>query len=182
MDTKANNNDMEKETLGLVLEEFTQEQKTTNQTISDLITAVNGLGGKFDDFKKDLDKPKTIAVNTDTKPIQSIIQKNLIDIKLMIGTHPKSIVRKFQLLLFPEQDAKLFYKVVFSRWFLWLTIMLAITNLYKWGIDYNSSQLAIKLEQLENDRIRKAWKYMYYENGKQTKRKMDEAYIKNRQE
>ena len=26
---------------------------------------------------------------------------------------PKAVTRKFQILLFPEQDAKLFYKIVF---------------------------------------------------------------------
>ncbi len=116
MDTTGKNEQIEKETLGLVLEEFIQEQKTTNQTINDLIAAVNTICGKVDDFKKELDKPKAVSVMTDTKPIQQIMQKGLIDVKLMIGAQPKSIIRNFQILLFPEQDAKLFYKVVFSRW------------------------------------------------------------------
>jgi len=117
MDTTGKNEQIEKETLGLVLEEFTQEQKTTNQTINDLIAVVNTIGSKVDDVKKELDNPKSISVTTDTKPIQQIVQKGFTDVKLMIGTQPKSIIRKFQVLLFPEQDAKLFYKVVFSRWF-----------------------------------------------------------------
>ncbi len=160
----------------MVLEEFTQEQKTTNQPINDLITAVNTIGSKVDDFKKELDKPNAVSVTTDTKPIQQIIQKGLTDIKLMIGTQPKSVIRKFQILLFPEQDAKIFYKVVFSRWFLWLVIMLFLTNLYKWGIHYSDNQKEIKMEQVENDRIRKSWNYLYNNNGKEVKRLMEKAY------
>ena len=176
MDTTGKNEQIEKETLGLVLEEFTQEQKTANQSISDLITAVNTISNKVDDFKKELDKPKAVSVMTDTKPIQQIMQKGLTDVKLMIGTQPKSIIRKFQILLFPEQDAKLFYKVVFSRWFLWLVIMLFLTNLYKWGIHYSNNQKEIKMEQIENDRIRKSWNYMYNNNNKEVKRLMEKAY------
>jgi hypothetical protein len=177
MDTTGKNEQIEKETLGLVLEEFTQEQKTTNQTINDLIAAVNTIGSKVDDVKKELDNPKSISVTTDTKPIQQIMQKGLTDVKLIIGTQPKSIIRKFQILLFPEQDAKLFYKVVFSRWFLWLVIMLFLTNLYKWGIHYTDNQKEIMLEQIENDRIRRSWNYMYNNNGKEVKRLMEKAYL-----
>lgn len=177
MDTTRKNEHIEKETLGLVLEEFTQEQKTTNQTINNLVAAVNSISSKVDNFKQELDNPKSVSVTTDTKPIQQIMQKGFSDIKLLIGTQPKSIVRKFQILLFPEQDAKLFYKVVFSRWFLWLAIMLFLTNLYKWGIDYSDNQKEIKLEQIENDRIRKSWNYMYNNNGKEVKRLMEKAYV-----
>lgn len=179
MDTTGKNEQIEKETLGLVLEEFTQEQKITNQTINNLVAAVNSIGSKVDNFKQELDNPKSVSVTTDTKPIQQIVQKGFTDIKMMIGTQPKSIVRKFQILLFPEQDAKLFYKVVFSRWFLWLAIMLFLTNLYKWGIHYSDNQKEIKLEQIDNDRIRKSWNYMYNNNGKEIKRMMESAYIKS---
>ncbi|MBN8720705.1 hypothetical protein SAMN05444410_10252 [Hydrobacter penzbergensis] len=76
-------------------------------------------------------------------------------------------------------DAKLFYKVVFSRWFLWLAIMLFLTNLYKWCIHYSDNQKEIKLEQMENDRIRKSWNYMYNNNGKEVKKLMETAYIRS---
>lgn len=177
MDTTGKNEQIEKETLGLVLEEFTQEQKITNQTINNLVAAVNSIGSKVDNFKRELDNPKSVSVTTDIKTIQQIVQKGLTEVKLMIGTQPKSIIRKFQILLFPEQDAKLFYKVVFSRWFLWLTIMLFLTNLYKWGIHYSDNQKEIKLEQIENDRIRKSWNYIYKNADKQTKLLMEKAYV-----
>lgn len=144
MDTVEKNENVEKESFKLVLEEFTQEQGKHAKSIEDLITAVNGLTGKFRSFGEKLEKPSQITVSTDTKPIQEIVKKGIIDMKLTVAGQPKNIVRKFQLLLFPEQDAKLFYKVVFSRWLLWLVAMLFITNLYKWGIHWNDSKNAIK--------------------------------------
>ncbi len=109
------------------------------------------------------------------------MQKGFPDIKLIIGTQPKSMVRIFQILLFPEQDVKLFYKVVFSRWFLWMAIMLFLTDIYKWEIHYSDNQKEIKLEQIENDRIRKSWNYMYNNNSKEVKRLMEKAYINSKE-
>ncbi|MNF90019.1 hypothetical protein D3C84_725690 [compost metagenome] len=95
----------------------------------------------------------------------------------MIGRQPKNIIRKFQILLFPEQDAKLFYKIVFGRWFLWLAIMVALSNLYNWGIHYSDNSKEIEIRQIQNDRIVKAWEYMYSNNGKETKKLMEKAYV-----
>jgi flagellar basal body P-ring protein FlgI len=60
MDTTGKNEQIEKETLRLMLEEFTQEQKNTNQTINNLVAAVNSIGSKVDNFKQELDNPKSI--------------------------------------------------------------------------------------------------------------------------
>ncbi|MCA6440801.1 MAG: hypothetical protein IM598_15855 [Chitinophagaceae bacterium] len=101
--------------------------------------------------------------------------------KLTVAAQPKNVIRKFQLLLFPEQDAKLFYKMFFSRWFLWRVVMLFLTNLYKFGSHWSDSQKEAKLQQLKNDRIKKIWDYMYHQQGKEIKRLMDSAYIKSGQ-
>jgi hypothetical protein len=58
--------------------------------------------------------------------------------------------------------------------------MLFITNLYKWSVHYNDNQKEIKLQQLETDRIKKAWDYLYLNEGKGIKRLMDSAYNKSR--
>ncbi|UKJ07929.1 hypothetical protein [Solitalea lacus] len=171
-----------KETLEIVLEEFTKEQQTINQTVNDLISAVNELNGKFDSFQKKRSLTENNAVKIDIMPIQEIIKSGIVDMKLIVGSQPKSIIKKFQILLFPEQDAKLFYKVVFSRWLLWLVLLLFITNLYKWGIHWSEAQQTIKIKQLENERIQKAWDYLYKKNGKGVKRLMDEAISNSEQQ
>jgi hypothetical protein len=177
MQTDSNKGHIERETLQLVLEEFAQEQKINNQHIEALIIAVNNIGNKIDVSIKEHKPGKNILEPLDIKPIETILQKNFLDIKFMIGRQPKSIVRKFQILLFPEQDAKLFYKIVFGRWFLWLVIMVALTNLYNWGIHYIDNKKEIQIEQIKNDRIRKAWESMYTTNDKETKRIMKKAYL-----
>jgi len=178
MDTVQKKENIEKASLELVLEEFTGEQKLHTQSVNDLVEAVNSLSSKFTQFEEKLEKPKEVTVSTDTKPIQEIVKKGIIDMKLTVAAQPKNVTRKFQVLLFPEQDAKLFYKVVFSRWFLMLVIMLFLANLYKFSIHWSDSQQEVKLQKLENDRIKKAWHYLYQQQGKGVKRLMDSAYIK----
>jgi hypothetical protein len=170
----------EKETLQLVLEEHTQEQVNNTKAINDLIIAVNGLSGKFRELEGKIDKPKAVIVSADTRPIQDIVKKGITDMKLTVGSKPQPIVKKFQLLLFPEQDAKLFYKVVFGRWFLFLVLMLLITNLYNFSVHWSDNQKDIKRQELENDRIKKAWYYLYDRQGKGGKHAMDSAYVNGR--
>ncbi|KUJ59738.1 hypothetical protein AR687_21270 [Flavobacteriaceae bacterium CRH] len=180
METNSNTDKkghIERETLQLVLEEFTLEQKANNQHIEVLITAVKNVENKIDVSNKGHKIEKNASEQLDIKQIETILQKGFLDIKYMIGRQPKSIVRKFQILLFPEQDAKLFYKIVFGRWFLWLAIMVALSNLYKWGIHYNDNNKEIEMQQIQNDRIRKAWEYMYDNNNKETKKLMKKAYV-----
>ncbi|HKO77811.1 MAG TPA: hypothetical protein VJU52_11360 [Flavobacterium sp.] len=177
METNANKDHIEREALELVLEEFTQEQKTNNQQIGKLIITVNNVGDKIEAFIKEYKTEKVVAEPLNIKPIEAILQQGFLNMKTMIGRQPKSINRKFQILLFPEQDAKLFYKIVFGRWFLWLVIMVALNNLYSWGIHYSDNRKEIDIRQIQNDRIRKAWEYMYSNNGKETKKLMVKAYL-----
>jgi hypothetical protein len=178
MATTEKLNNTEKDTLLLVLEEHTQEQVGNTKAVNDLITAVNGLSGKFKEFEQKIERSKAVNVSADTRPIQDIVRKGIIDISLTVAAQPKSIVKKVQILLFPEQDAKLFYKIVFSRWLLLLTIMFFITNLYKWGVHWSDNQKMIQQEQIGNDRFRNAWGYVYDAEGKAGKRLMDSAALK----
>lgn len=179
METNSNTDKghIEREILQLVLEEFTLEQKTNNQHIEALITVVKNVENKIDVSRMEHTIEKNVSEQLDIKQIEAILQKGFLDIKYMIGRQPKSIVRKFQILLFPEQDAKLFYKIVFGRWFLWLVIMVVLSNLYNWGIHYSDSRKEIEMQQIQNDRIRKAWEFMYNNNDKETKKIMEKAYV-----
>jgi hypothetical protein len=178
MATTEKLNITEKETLQLVLEEHTQEQAGNTKAVNDLVAAVNILTGKVKELDEKMDKPKPIIVSADTRPIQEIMKKGLTDIKLTVGSKPQPVVKKFQILLFPEQDAKLFYKIVFGRWFLFLVLMLLIINLYNFSVHWSDNQKEIQREQRQNDRILKAWGYLYDMEGKAGKRLMDSAYSK----
>jgi hypothetical protein len=179
MDTTKRTDNPDEKTLQLVLEEISQEQANNTKATNDLISTVNILTGKFKGLEEKLDKPKPVIATSDTRPIQEIVTKGVADMKIITGTKPVPVVKKFQILLFPEQDAKLFYKIVFGRWFLFLVLMLLITDGYKLAVHWSDNQKEIQQEQLENDRIRKAWDYLYEQEGKAGKRLMDSAYIKS---
>lgn len=176
MATTEKVNNTETETLQLVLEEHTQEQAKNTKSVNDLVAAVNVLSNKFRELDEKLDKPKQISVSTDTRPIQEIMKKGVADVKIIVGTKPQPIVRKFQILLFPEQDAKLFYKIVFGRWFLFLVLMLLILNLYKFSVHWSDNQKQVQQEQLENDQTKKAWRRLYFEQGRVGRRTMDSIF------
>ncbi len=54
--------------------------------------------------------------------------------------------------------------------------MIALSNLYNWGI-YSDNKKEIQMQQIQNDKIRKAWGYMYTTNNKETKKLMEKAYF-----
>ena len=179
MDTTEKLNSEEKETFLLVIGELAQEQVNNTKTVNDLVTAVNVLTGKIDELNEKVDKPKPVIVAADTRPAQEIMNKGVADMKIIVGTKPQPVIKKFQILLFPEQDAKLFYKIVFGRWFLFLVLMLLITNLYNFSVHWSDNQKEVQREEQENYRIKKAWYYLYKQEGKAGKRLMDSAYLKS---
>lgn len=164
--------------LEIVLNEFVEEQKSHTKSISDLVTAVNGLTEKFKQYEEKLDKPKEVTVHTNTKPIEDILKKAATQMQVTVSGQPKSVTKKYQLLLFPEQDAKLFYKIVFGRWFMWLVIMVFLHFLYNWAVQWSDNNKEVRMQQLQNDRFTNAWNYLYKQSNKRTRRLMDSAWIK----
>lgn len=171
--------EQERETLEIVLKEILEEQQQSDKISLDQVAAIGELMIKVNSFNEKLENLKIIAPPVSTKSFEEILKKVIADMQLTADSQPKVVTRKFQILLFPEQDAKLFYKIVFGRWLLWLTIMLFITNLYKFSINWSDNQKEIKLQNLEIDRIKKAWNYLYFQEGKNIKRLMDSAYNKS---
>ena len=131
---------------------------------------------KVNSFNEKLENLKIIAPPVSIKSYEEIFKKVISDIQLTPNGEPKIVTRKFQILLFPEQDAKLFYKIVFGRWLLWLMIMLCITNIYKLSIHWSDNQKEIKLENSKTYRMKKAWDYLYFQEGKSIKQLIDSAY------
>jgi hypothetical protein len=179
MDTKGKLNDAEKETVLIAVGELAEEQAQNTKALNDLITTVNIHSGTLQELKEKIDKPKPVIVTADTRPIQEAINKGVTDIKLLVGSKPQPIIKKIQILLFPEQDAKLFYKIVFGRWFLLLVLLLLITRLYDFSVHWSDNQKEVQREEMENDRIKKAWYYLYDREGKIGRRLMDSAYSKS---
>lgn len=180
MDTTEKNEGINNEVIQLVLEEIAQEQRTNTQTVNDMTTAVNGLSNKIDQLKREVDSPKPTPGNIDVQDIKDIVDKRMDHIVVKIDERLER-PKKYPILLFPEQDRVLFYKIVFGRWFLYLVIMLFLNNLYKWGVHYSDMQKEIQLEQLQNDHIKRAWDSLYQNNGKVVRKLMNEAYSRSEQ-
>lgn len=168
-------NNLQKDTLEIVLNEFMEEQKQANKINTDLVSAINQLTGKVNSFNEKLDSFKLAVPGPDFTLLQEILRKVISQVQLMISTQPKNIIRKIQILLFPEQDAKLFYKIVFGRCFMWMTIMLVLSFLYRWMVHHSDTANELKKEELRQNKIVNAWSYLYEQKDKQLHRKMDSA-------
>ena len=181
MEAIKKNDEQERDMLELVLREILDEQQKANKINADQIAAIGQLRIKVNSFNERLENLKIISPPVSTKSYEEIIKKGISDIQLTVNNQPKNVTRKLQFLLFPEQDAKLFYKIFFGRWLMWLTVILLITNLYKWSIHWSDNQKEIELQQLKTDRIKKAWNYLYFTEGKSMKRLMESAYSKSKE-
>lgn len=174
--------EQEKDKLDFVLKEILDEQQKSNKISVDQIAAINQLTDTVNGFSEKLKSLKIIPPPAITKPFEEILKKGIFDMQMTAANQQKNVVKKFQILLFPEQDAKLFYKMVFGRWFLWLMAMLFVMNFYKWSVHWSDNQKEIKLHQIETDRIKKAWNYLYFQESKAVRHLMDSAYIKSQKQ
>jgi hypothetical protein len=185
------------ENLEILINQLSEEQKQQQKTTNDLVQVVNHSAQKTEHLEnkielivnenlkrisqtleQKLDNFKNSHPHVDTNPLQEILQKGITEVKLMLSAYPKSITRKMQILLFPEQDAKLFYKIVFGRWFLWLALMLLLSLTYKWMIHREDNNKQVMMEALKNDKITKAWDYLYRQKNRELHRLMDSALKK----
>ena len=96
-------NNIEKDTLELVLKEMLEEQKNANKINTDLISAINQLTTKVNSFNEKLETQEIIAPPADTKPFQEIIKKGITQMQWVIAAQPKNVTRKLQFLLFPNR-------------------------------------------------------------------------------
>ena len=144
-----------------------------------MVLAINSVSERVANFEQEIHNSAPNSISTDVAVIQQMIKKVVTDVKMVVTSQEqKPIVKKYQFLLFPEQDAKLFYKIIFGRWFLFLSIMLFLTNLYKFSVHFSDNQKDIKLQMPVNDRINNSWKNLYLISGKRIRKVMDSVYSK----
>lgn len=168
---------MQQENLQMVLRDLVHEQQLNTKSINDLIAAVNILSQMVNTLKE-AKAGQNQEPQSPTPPVLNEIKKDLTFVKLAVSAKPKNVIKKWQILLFPEQDAKLFYKIVFGRWFMWLVTMLILTYFYKLSVHWIDNRKEIQQQQIENDRIKKAWDHIYLRQNKMMKRLMDSTYTR----
>jgi hypothetical protein len=179
METKRNSGNNETTNLELVLEQFANEQKSQTKSLNELVSVVNSLSNIVVNFKEEVQKPSPVSDSTDAIFIQEIVRKAVIDIRLFVAAQQqKPILKKYQLLLFPEQDARKFYKIVFGRWFLWLAVMLCLTFIYRLSLRWSDNQKEIELQMQQSNKLNKSWNSLYLKAGISLKKLMDSVYYK----
>lgn len=112
---------IEKDSLQLVLNEFTEQQKEMVKQVNELKKAIALLEEKTGGFEKKIENIKVSSSPVDTTPVQTIISQGINDVKRIIGEQPKNIIQSKRFLLFPEHNAREYYSLVL-RWVLYIII------------------------------------------------------------
>lgn len=166
MEVEESNQPLTNGVFQLTMEIFSEEQSVNTRAIDGLARVVKELAEKTD-------RMIAQAAPISPTPLADEIREDIATIKRAVTARPQSITRKFQVLLFPEQDRKLFYRIVFGRWLMWLTAMLLLNNLYRFGVNWIDSRT--EQVRLQNDQTRKAWDILYRDGSKRTRETMDRA-------
>jgi len=162
--------------LELVLKEVLDEQQKINNMNARILEQTEELTSLIKSMEERLENGVKNNPHFDATSLEATIKNDFNNLELLINNQPKNVVRKFQILLFPERDANLFYKIVFGRFFLLLMMILLITCLFKWGIHRSDLQKEIQLEELHKERLQKAWDFLYRSKRKITQHLMDSIY------
>jgi hypothetical protein len=117
------------------------------------------------------------SVVVDMKPIEATINEALIKIQHNLSQQ-SPIIRQWRFLLFPEQYAKEYYKVIF-RLIMWMTFASMGCFLFTLGKQALDNAKEVKIRQMEYDQYKDAWQYMYEHENKQGKKKMEDVWKKS---
>lgn len=168
------------ENMQIILNEFGEDIKAVQKNVFDMKTEIGTLRQTVLGFQE-LVKKQNVTATTDTEPIQEILKSGMQKMLLITSRWPKVEIKRWQILLFPEQDAKLFYKIVFGHWFLWLVISFAIASFYKLGSQWIEKRrdIEISIRQQKNAHIIKAWYSLYDLEKPVFQQKMDKVLIQS---
>ncbi|WP_118976565.1 hypothetical protein [Taibaiella koreensis] len=159
----------------LLREEAKEEDlRAINQAVNNLAAGVNLMQEQLSELIKKETKPNSI-IQPSAQSTRNI-DIDLLKIQSKLDRLSEQKRSRFQILLFPEQDRKLFYKIVFGRWLILLVAMLLLNNLYKFGVHQSNNRKDIQLQQLKNDRINRAWHLQYDRSSDKVKASMEKAY------
>jgi hypothetical protein len=169
---------MDTEIIESVLKEILEEQKVSLQGTKALVSNVNKLTAKIESIQQKLEQQEVTPPPADAKLVQAIVSTGIRQIQQTVEAQPKNVVRQFRLLLFPEQFANQYYRIVFGRLLYWMLIFLLSTYLFMLGKQGINSWQSIKEKEVETNQYKKAWVYLY-QKEKKLKQKMDSAWVRS---
>jgi hypothetical protein len=170
---------MEKEKLEIVLEDILDELKAVNNLMHGQKQQASELQERFSAFEEKISQLNHAALPVvDIKPIQACVNEAVNKIQHNLSEQARPVVRQWRFLLFPEYNAREYYRVIF-RSIMWITFACMGAYLFVLGKQALENAEEVKLRQLESDQYRNAWQYLYDKENKQGKKKMDDAWQKS---
>ena len=140
---------MEKEKLEIVLEEVLEELRTVKDTVLEQKQQTWQLQEKINDFEKKLNESKPVVPLVNTRSIQSGIETGISKIRQIVAQQPKSVIYERRFLLFPEHNAREYYRIIF-RLIMWLTVVCIGVYLFSLGKIALENYKEIRLRQFES--------------------------------
>ena len=166
---------MELEVFRNAMTEQLTEQQTTNRLIEELISQVRDLTQKVEKFEEKLDAKQILALPPNTAPITRILIDFMDRISKIVADHPKSIVRQWRLVLFPETNAGQYYKVVFGRLIPWGLLFIGGTYVFTLCRDYIQTSSRISERRYYYEVYQDAWNRLDTALGTTGHKKMQEV-------
>jgi hypothetical protein len=148
---------MELEVFRTAMTEQLKEQQTTNVLVEELIQQVKDLSQKLESFESKLNAQQVFAPPVNTAPILRIMNDFMDRITKIVAEQPKSIVRQWRLVLFPETNAGHYYKIVFGRLIPWGLLFIGGTYLFTLCRDYIQTSSRISERRYYYEVYQDAW-------------------------
>jgi hypothetical protein len=154
------------------LRELKQQQTQQTKAVVILLDKLQNFENKVSDIKVQSSSP--IDINSLSKDISD----GITSIKSVIETQPKSVIKQYRFLLFPEQNAGEYYRIVIGRLLFWVMVFLLATYLFALTRQFIDNWAIVRNNELNGNQYKKAWQYLYKNENKSGKRKMDSGWYK----
>ncbi len=142
---------MEQEIIETVLKEILDEIKLIHYENLSNQKCAKELKNKIQNLEEKLLLIKIQSPEESLIPFEMKLDFTAKKIERIINEQPKNVVRKIQILLFPETGAREYYRLVFGRLFFWLMMFLLATYLFSLGRQFVDSWKDI--EKTKNETI-----------------------------
>ena len=170
---------METEVLQAVLREILDELKEVKQQLSDIKKALDELKIITNSCEHKLEDINQQSNKVDMQPVIDSIEEAINSIEHRFEAQPKSIVRQFRVLLFPEYGASEYYKIVFGRLLFWITILIAATYLFLLGKSFIEAYSFASYNDAATSKYKRAWIDLYNVSKRSVRLRMDSVWRKS---
>ena len=164
---------MDKDIMETVLTEILEEQKKSNLLISKNTQVLVEHDKRLSAIDNKLDNKLLAPVPTDTKQVERLIAEGVNKTTSIVADQPKQVIHQTRILLFPEHDARGYYKIVFGRILGWFVLVLIATYLFMLGKEFIAAYQ-------EKDYYRQAYEQLLKENQEKIHKVRQKTRVQDR--